>query len=67
MGVFELHLHEPNFTLNVGGDDSSAESSLDWGRTDGDESGPAIAGKLGPLLVVLAVVVLAMRRNRRRG
>ncbi|WP_227353951.1 hypothetical protein [Haladaptatus salinisoli] len=66
MGVFELHLHEPNFTLNVGDGGSAAESSLDWGRTD-DESRPSVAGKLGPLLVVLAVVALAMRRNRRRG
>ncbi|WP_435154630.1 hypothetical protein [Haladaptatus sp. DFWS20] len=68
MGFFELHLHEPNLTLNVGGE----RPELDWGRTESgrDEGGqeqPPITGKLGPVLILLAVIVLAVVRNRRRG
>ncbi|WP_458188500.1 hypothetical protein [Haladaptatus sp. NG-WS-4] len=67
MGVFELHLHEPNLTLNVGETTSeSPEPSLEWGRTDGGEEKPPITAKLGPVLVLLAVIVLAVLRNRRR-
>ncbi|WP_266077938.1 hypothetical protein [Haladaptatus caseinilyticus] len=62
MGVFELHLHEPNVTLNTGGE----SPQLDWGRTDGGEERPPITGKLGPVLILLAVIVLAVLRNRRR-
>ncbi|WP_458205398.1 hypothetical protein [Haladaptatus sp. NG-SE-30] len=67
MGVFELHLHEPNLTLNVGESPSeSSEAPLDWGRTDGGDETPSVSGKLGPVLVLLAVIVLAVLRNRRR-
>ncbi len=62
MGVFELHLHEPNVTLNVGKDGPK----LDVGRTDGGEEPPTTTGKIGPVLILLAVVVLAVMRNRRR-
>ncbi|WP_076429812.1 hypothetical protein [Haladaptatus litoreus] len=62
MGVFELHLHEPNFTLNTG----ENEPELGWGQTDGGEEPPPITGKLAPVLILLAVIVLALLRNRRR-
>ncbi|GAA0229651.1 hypothetical protein ACFFQF_13395 [Haladaptatus pallidirubidus] len=64
MGVFELHLHEPNFTLNAG--EKGSKPNLDWGQTDGEEERPPIAEKLGPVFVLLAVIVLAVLRNRRR-
>ncbi|WP_049970131.1 hypothetical protein [Haladaptatus cibarius] len=64
MGVFELHLHEPTVTLNTGKNGSKSE--LGWNQSDSSEERPPIAGKLGPVFILLAVIVFAVLRNRRR-
>lgn len=71
MGVLEIHLHEPTFSLSFGEGDTSDERSftLGSGRTNGggDEAErPPTTGKVVPLLVLAAVVGLTVLRNKRR-
>ncbi|GKZ12608.1 hypothetical protein [Haladaptatus sp. T7] len=74
MGVFELHLHEPDFTLNTGetksstgfGSKSEPESEPEGEPGERETEPPSIAGKLGPLIVLAVIIALAKRVKRRR-
>lgn len=80
MGFLELHLHEPNFTLNTGeheglpgrkhkhghkhGKHRHKHGKHDHEHGEHDEKSHSLAGKLGPLLVLVFVIALARRKMR---